>query len=576
MKKTTFYDSVDFRASVLKGIRDLATITSQTLGPGGRAILLEQENGTVVATKDGVTVAKHFAASSAVERLVAQAAVEASERTVRSCGDGTTTSMLLSYAIVEAGQSWLSANPGQSPQRLARELKEIFTNEIVPAVKALARPIRDLPADEARQAVWHVANVSANFDKEISDAVAEAVTLVGEDGMVSCEEGAGGETVVKHQAGFPSTTGLSDLGGAASVSFVNRKAYGDCILSGCYVALYDGDLNDVESLIPLMQSVSGEVDSEGRPSVRPLVICAHSFSDSVLKFLATHFRQGRFTGIPFLSQRNGQQHGRQGFLHDLAAYVGSTVFEPQGNPLSNANLANIGFASEVKIGKDESVFLVEGLSDEAAALQQGNIEERIKVLKEQMETASEFDISRFRYRIGQLTGGVATVYAGGSTAFEARERRDRLVDAVSAVRSAMEMGVVPGGGATLLHIARTLPNTGAHQILKRALMKPFQQILLNAGVAGNPEEALVIGNNVGLSQDGQFYVYDALEKVVVEFWKSGIFDGGKTVTHALQNALSVAQLLMTTGGAIAVVMSDGEDQAKAFQKALSGLQNGEA
>lgn len=577
MKTITFTDSAEFRRQVLKGIRELANITSLTLGPGGRPILLEQENGSVLATKDGVTVAKHFAASSPVEKLVAKAAVEASERTVRSCGDGTTTSMLLAYSIVEAGQEWLQKNPGYSPQRLSRELKEEILNNIVPKIKALARPIRDLSLDEANQAIWHVANVSANFDKEISDKVAEAVALVGEDGMVQCEEGAGGETTITHQLGFPVLgRGLRDLGGSASASFVNRKSFGDCVLTGAYVALYDGDINDVETILPLLERVVSEVDDKGMPIRHPLVIVAHNFSDQVLKFMATNFRQQRISAVPFLSQFNGQATGRQGFLHDLSAYVGGTVFEPQGNPLFNASPSNIGFATEVKIGGSDSCFMIEGLSEQGQTDQQLAIETRIAELKAQMESASEFDCDRLRYRIGQLTGGIATVFAGGATALEARERRDRVVDAVSAVRSAMDIGVVPGGGATLLHIARQLPNVGTSQILRRALTRPFIQILLNAGVASNDQEALVIGNEVGQAQDGStFYVYDALKKELVEFWASGIFDGGKTVIHALQNALSVAQLLMTTGGAIAYSMSDGDDQAKAFTKAISAIQNGE-
>ena len=574
MKTVTYLDGVEFRKHVLKGIRDLATITSQTLGPGGRAILLEQENGSVLATKDGVTVAKHFAASNPIEKLVAKAAVEASERTVRSCGDGTTTSMLLAYSIVEAGHEWLANNPHHSPQAVARELKEILSNEIVPMVKSLARPIRNLDINEARQAVWHVAMVSANSDKGIADAVAEAVALVGEDGMVQCEEGAGGnDTSVKHMKGFPVTSGLSDLGGSASSAFINRKSYGDCVLSGAYMAFYDGDVNDIESMVPLLEKVAGEVDSQGNSIKRPLLIIAHGFSDQVLRFMAANFRQGKITVVPYITARNGQAHGRQGLLHDMAAYLGGQVFEPQGNPLMNAGPANIGFATEVKINMNDAVFMVEGLNDEGMEAQQNDIEKRIAELKEQMESSSEFDGDRLRYRIGQLTGGVATIYAGGATALEARERRDRVVDAVSAVRSAMDLGVIPGGGATLLHISRLLPSTGSHQILKKALTKPYIQILLNAGVASNPEEALAIGNAVGQVKDGPFYVYDALKKETVEFWESGIFDGGKTVIHALQNALSVAQLLMTTGGAIAHSVSESEEQIKAMQSSIMNAVN---
>lgn len=576
MKTVTFLDSAEFRRQVLKGLRELATITAQTLGPGGRPILLEQENGTVLATKDGVTVAKAFAANTPVERLVAKAAVEASERTVRSCGDGTTTSMLLAYSIVEAGQDYLQKNPTESPQALARALKEEIHSTVIPMIKDLAKPIRNLPMDQAKLAVWHVANVSANFDKEISDAVADAVELVGEDGMVQCEEGSGGETRIVHQTGFPvMNRGLKDLGGSASAAFVNRKNYGDCVLSGAYVALYDGDVNDVESIMPLIERVLAETDEQGTPLRHPLVIVAHYFSDQVLRFLATNFRQQRATVVPFLTQFNGQSLGRQGFLHDLAAYVGGQVFDPQGNLLYGAMPSNIGFATEVRIGESNSVFLVDGLDEESAQEHQQAIESRIHELKAQMEGASEFDCDRLRYRIGQLASGIATIYAGGATALEARERRDRVVDAVSAVRSAMDLGVVPGGGTTLLHVARSLSTHGPSVILRRALIRPFVQILSNAGVVTSEEQALQIAQNIGHQENDSFVVYDALKKEAVEFWESGIFDGAKTVTQALQNALSVAQLLMTTGGAIAHSTSEGEDQAKAFQKVIHNIQNGE-
>ncbi len=574
MKTHTFFDSPDFRKEVLKGIRDLAMITSQTLGPGGRAILLEQENGSVLATKDGVTVAKHFAANSAVQNLVSKAAIEASERTVHSCGDGTTTSMLLAFAIVEAGQLWLEKNPSYSPQRLARELKDTFQNSIRPMILGLSRPIRDLSFEEAKQAVWHVAMVSSNSDTEIADAVAEAVGLVGEDGMVQVEEGTGLETTVRHQEGFPVNSGLGDLGGSASAAFMNRKAYGDCVLSGAYVVLFDGEINEIETAIPLLERISKEVDEKGMAIRHPLVIVAHGFGDNVLRAFAQNFRQQSLSVVPFVTPRNGQAHGRQGFLHDLSAYTGGQVFEPQGNPLLNAMPSNIGFSEEVRIGVSQSVFMTS--PDENA------VTSRIAELKGQMEGSSEFDCDRLRYRIGQLTGGVATVFAGGSTAFEAKERRDRVVDAVSAVRSAIDQGVVPGGGAALLHVSRQLPTTGFNQILSKALTRPFTQILLNSGVASNEEEALFIGNQVGLEEssrtlpDGQteivenprFFVYDALKREVTEFWASGIFDPAKVTITALQNALSVAQLLMTCGGAISRQPSEGESQIREMQKGL--------
>lgn len=567
MKALSYSDSPEFKKMVIDALKQLASLTAQTLGPGGRAILLEQEDGKVLATKDGVTVAKHFAkhkaSNSSVGNLVVEAAVEASDRTGRSCGDGTTTSLVLAAAIVEAGQDWISKNQSYSPQRLARELKTTFETYIIAEINKLARPIKNLPADQAEKAIWHVASVSANSDTEIANAVTEASLKAGENGFVIVEEGTGSNTSVMYQSGFPVNSGLADLGGSAGASFVNRKSYGDSSVQGAYVALYDGEINDIETIRPLLESVASE-----QPSRLPLVVVAHGFGDLVLRILAQNFRSGQLTVVPLTTPRSGQHLGRQGFLHDLNAFVGGMVFEPNSFPLQTANPANVGFCSEVKIGASNTVFITE--SDESM------IAARIQDLQGQMEGSSDWDKDRLRYRIGALTGGVATIFAGGSTAFEAKERRDRVVDAVSAVRSALELGVVPGGGATLLHISRQLPQVSYNSIFEQALKRPYTQILINAGVAQNEQEALFIGNTVGMDQNGSFSVYDALKRESVEFWESGIFDGAKTVTQSLQNALSVAQLLMTTGGAIALSVSDDEQSIKSMQKGiLQAMNNGE-
>lgn len=572
MKAVSYLDSVEFKKTVLDSLQQVAGITAQTLGPGGKAILLEQEDGKHLITKDGVTVAKHYAKHKAsnhpVGNLVVQTAVEASDRTGRQCGDGTTTSLVLASAIVQAGQEWIARNPGYSPQRLARELKETFNTFISKEIEKLARPIKNLAPADAEKAIWHVASVSANFDNDIANAVTEASLKAGENGFVIVEEGAGGNsTSVIYQSGFPVNSGLSDLGGPAGAAFVNRKAYGDAVLTGAYVALYDGEINDVETIMPLLERVMSE-QVDGMPMKSPIVIVAHGFGDVVLRVLAQNYRQGVVTAVPMVTPRNGQHLGRQAFLHDLASFTGGLVFEPTSTPLQSASPSNIGFTEEVKIGANNTVFITEPIEDAIAT--------RIQELKDQMDSSSEWDKDRFRYRIGALTGGVATIFAGGATSLEAKERRDRVIDAVSAVRSAMEAGVVPGGGSTLLHISRMLPQVSYNSIFEAALKRPFTQILINAEIAQNEQEALFIGNTVGMTPEGEFKVYDALKRDTFEFWDSGIFDGAKTVTQALQNALSIAQLLMTIGGAIALSVSDEEQSIKTMQSGILQAMNGES
>jgi chaperonin GroEL len=568
MRPVTYLDSPEMRQEVLTAVKSLAEIVGKTLGPGGRPILLQQEGRPPLSTKDGVTVAKHYSAPNPLQAVVSEAAVEVCERTVRQVGDGTTTAIVLASAIVEAGQEWLQENKKYSPQRLSRELKELFGQTIKPMILGMARPIKDMTIEEASKAVRHVAMVSANHDEEIANAVAEAIKYVGEDGMVVAEEGTGAETRVEHKEGFPINSGLSDLGGSASAAFVNRKNYGDCVIEYSYVAMYDGEINDVETILPILQRVDGEVDEHGRAVRHPMILVAHRFGDQVLKVLSQNFRQNRLTVIPMVTPRNGQANGKQAFLYDLQAYVGGNVFDSQGNPLQNAFPSMLGQVEYVRIGLHESVFMT------APDLEA--VEDRIAALKEQMEGASEFDKDKYRYRISQLTGGVATIYAGGATALEAKERHARVVDAVSAVRSAMDFGVVPGGGTTLLHVSRMLPSQGPSQILAKALKRPFIQILINAGVASNPEEALFIGNEAGQREDGTFVVYDALKREAVEFWSSGIFDPAKVSLSALENSLSVAQLLMTLGGVVSMSFSEGEQQVKAMQEGLvKAINNGE-
>jgi len=560
MAKKTYLDTEETQRRVLKGIQDLAGIVGKTLGPGGRPILLHQENRPPLSTKDGVTVARFYKARGDIENLVVDAAKEVCERTNRSCGDGTTTAIVLAAALVDAGQEWLSNNPGQSPQRLARDLKSVFDNEVLPRIKDLARPIKNLPLGEGKEVIRRVALVSANHDEQIAYAVSEAVGLVGEDGMVNSEEGTGAETKVVHEMGFPFDSGLEQLGSAAAASFVNRKDKGDCFIEGSYVALYDGEILDVNTIAPLLNKIVMEKDGEGHSLKCPVAIVAHGFSDQVLKMMAQNFRQGILTMIPIKSAANGQNLGRSQFLHDLAAYVGGVVHDSQGSPLQSASIGSLGFVESIKVGSHQTIMMGEP--------EQEKVETRIAELKAQMEGASEFDRSKIRYRVGRLTGGVATIYAGGATALEAKERYARVVDAVSAVRSAMDMGVVPGGGCTLLSISRALSRQeGAAEIFADALEKPFWQILDNAGMSDDvdPDD---IGISAVLNKSPPFKVYNALTGEYVEWWDAGILDPAKVTITALENALSVAQLLMTLGG---LIVEESNEDAEKIQSMQDGL-----
>jgi chaperonin GroEL len=559
-----FLDDENLRKEVALAIRDLASLVSVTLGPGGRPVLLEQSDGKApLSTKDGVTVARHFAGRNAISRVVADTAREVCERTARIAGDGTTTAIVLADSLVREGQSYIKNNPSVSPQKLTRDLRDIFLKKIKPMILELSKPIKGLPKEQGMEAITHVAKVSANHDIEIADAVSKGVDLVGEDGMIIAEEGAGAETTVLHSDGFPVNTGLKDLGGSASTAFVNGSAGEARLSSGAYVLLYDGEIRETEALIPILNAIHSEVDESGNQLRTPLVIFCHGYSDQVLKILAQNFRQGRFSCIPLVTPRNGQAHYRQSFLHDMSAYVGGIVFDPHGTILSQASPENLGFLATIRAGQSETVI--------TANPDVERIEARIEELKKQMDSASDFDKDRIRYRIGQLNGGVATVFAGGVTGLESKERHARVVDAISAVKSAMDLGVVPGGGSTLLYIAGQLNEVGPEGIFRKSLMVPFAQILRNAGalsrdVSGEEESAVI--SDIGPTEDGGFMVFDALEMKYVDWWKAGILDPAKVTLTALENALSVAQLLMTLGGLVALSHTEGEQQVKAMQEGL--------
>ena len=551
MNKMIRFDSKEMRKDVFNAISDMAKMVGATLGPAGRPILIEREGKPPIVTKDGVTVSEHYQVGG-LAGIVTNAAKEVCERSAKQTGDGTSTAIVLASAMVEAGQEYLAANPKVSPQFFSRELWATYENEIKPRLLKMTRPISGLPEDESKQAIRHVALVSANHDESIADAVVEATSLVGEDGIIAIEEGAGATIRVEHKEGFPISSGLHKLGGAAGLSFVNRQAQGDCVLDASYVCLYDGEINDVTVIVPLLEKVA--VD----PEKSPMVIVAHAFSDQVLKAFAQNFRRGTLIVVPLITPRNGQEYGRSEILHDLASYVGGKVLDSQGSPLPLADIADLGFVDSVKITDQDAIFLGESEID--------LVEKRIKDLKERMENMSEFDCGKIKFRIGRLTGGVATIYSGGATALEAQERRDRGVDAVSAVRCALDMGVIAGGGAPLYTIAQELESlgTGSAKVLAKALRTPIYLILENAGML--ELDTLDVGE-----KDGKFMVYDAAKHIYREYWESGILDPVKVTLSSVENALSVAQLLITLGGVIGEDNSESVSQVREMQKGLAKI-----
>lgn len=561
MKLKTYLNSSKMQQSILSSLREMAQLVGSTLGPGGRTIIIEREQKSPLLTKDGVTVARHYQAEGDLERVIAESVKEVCEKTNRDAGDGTTTAIVLAEAIVREGQQAIAEIPTYSPQQLSRDLWRIFKDQVKPMVHSLTKEIRNLPLEEAKEAIRHVAMVSSNHDQEIADAVSDAVEYVGEDGMVVAEEGAGAETTVRHEQGFPFVSGLNDLGGSASVSFVNRQDYGDVYVNNAYIVLYDGEINDIETIAPILERVRAERDSDGLLIGFPVAVFAHGFSNNVLKMMSQNFRKNVLTCIPVKTPRNGQAHGRQQFLHDVASFVGGKVFDPHGVTLPEAHPPMLGFTETFKMTASEGVLLGEPELE--------LVEKRIAELKKQMTGASDFDQDRLRYRISCLSGGVATVYAGGKTSLEAKERHARVVDAISAVRSAIMDGVVPGGGAALAMVSAELDDlyvSGKFKevglmILRKAFMAPINRIHQNAGLKTGPE-----WENMELTQD--VHVSDVLNQTKVPWYEGGIMDPQRVTLSAVSNALSVAQNILTMGGAMAFTMDAEAEKVRDMQKGL--------
>jgi chaperonin GroEL len=541
--KVNHHYTPKFREDVAKAIKGLSDMVGDTLGPGGGTVLLKREGQAPMATKDGVTVAQKYATNGGIDELVVDASREVCERSAKTAGDGTTTAIVIASALVQAGHE-----SNTNPQAFSREIKAAYEKKVKPYLENLAKPIRGLPEKKAMDAVYKVAFVSANGDDGIARNVAEATRAVGEDGVIEVEEGAGNDIRWVRRDGFGVGVGLNNLGGSAGPAFVNRQDKNDCAMSNVLVALYDGDVNDIQVILPLLEKV---VKEKNHPS---LLIFAHQYSDTVLKHLAHNLRKGVLNVLPMKTPRGGA--GPVEALRDIAAYTGGKVYDPQAHPIQDATIDSVGFVDEVRTDQHETRLIGEPLA--------ATLDARITELKSRLEGANDFDAGLIRYRIGRLTSGVATLYAGGTTAFEAQERRDRAVDAVSAVRCALEAGVVPGGGCALLMASATLDNTGAEYALKQALSEPFQRILKNAGIKKNP----LVGGE-------PFKVYDAIKRKRVEWWRGGIMDPLKVTMGAAENAISVAQMLLSLRGAVGEKLDAGEQQVRAMQEGMSKMIEGQ-
>jgi chaperonin GroEL len=507
--------SNDARVRMLKGVNILADAVKVTLGPKGRNVILDQSWGSPKITKDGVTVAKSIDLADRFENMGAQMVKEVASQTANIAGDGTTTATVLAQAIIREGHKSISA--GYNPMDLKRGIDaaiEAATAEL----KKISKPCND------SKAIGQVATVSANWNADVGEILADAMEKVGKDGVITVEEGKSLETELDLVEGMQFDRGY------LSPYFVNNADKMLVELEDPYVLLYDKKISNVREILPVLESVA--------KSGRSLLVVAESIEGEALATLVVNVLRGIIN-----VKAPGFGESRKAILEDLAVVTGATLIsEELGLSLDTVDIQDLGSAKRVVISKDDTT-LVGGAGTKKA------IAARVQQIRIQIEkSSSDYDSGKLQQRVAKLTGGVAVIKVGAATEIEMKEKKDLVDDALHATRAAVEEGIVPGGGVALIRAADAIKGkvrtVNADQkigvdIALRAMEEPFRQIVANAGV-----EASVVLNNIR-SHKGN-YGYNAQTGEYGDLLVAGIIDPTKVTRSALQNAGSIAGLMLTT------------------------------
>jgi chaperonin GroEL len=559
--KSVTANRAKIREIVQKTMKEMGDVVGATLGPGGRLVALERDGLSPLITKDGVTVAKELGDANAEANVIIESAKEICLRTAKQAGDGTTTAIVLASALTTHGLDFLEANPKYNPQRMVNELNDLYANVICPFLKQHAKPARE------RHELINVAKISANGDSTIANAAVEAVIAAGEDGQVLIEEADDVGIRVETIDGCIVTSGLKDVG-SIGLAFINDRSTQQAKMDNGIVFLYDGTMNDLKVPAAIQGAVEG-TELYGKP----IVVFAHGFSDVVLDKFAKSTKGG-YMVVPVKTPLGGVANSRSMFLYDMAAYTGASVVDP-GNLdhyITEDNLDEaLGNFETAKVNMYET-FLT-------STVDSAQIEERIAELKSIMQVApSDRERMFAKAAISKLTGGVSTIWVGGGSELEAREKKARVEDAVEAVRSAIAEGIIPGGcGVHLVLsdlIARHPNHVQSWDIMVKALRAPFELLLSNCG-----EDFTDIWNllqsHVIDKQEPPKFIFDANAHRIVDPEAAGIIEPAKVCRVSLGNALSVASLLITLGGIVVVPRDAGlETQLALSKQAFSDMMAG--
>jgi len=511
------------RNRMLKGVNILADAVKVTLGPKGRNVVIDKSFGAPRITKDGVTVAKEIELEDKFENMGAQMVKEVASRTNDTAGDGTTTATVLAQAIVKEGMKAVAA--GMNPMDLKRGI-DLATSSVVEAVRKMARPVAD--SDEVAQ----VGTISANGEAEIGRQIADAMQKVGNEGVITVEENKGLETETTVVEGMQFDRGY------LSPYFVTNPEKMTADLEDCMILLHEKKLSSLQSMVPLLDSVI--------QSQKPLLIIAEDVEGEALATLVVNKLRGGLKIAAVKAPGFGDR--RKAMLQDIAILTGGQVISDDlGMKLENVTMDMLGRAKKVSITKDETT-IVDGNGEKA------EIEARVSQIRAQIEeTTSDYDREKLQERVAKLAGGVAVIRVGGMTEVEVKERKDRVDDALNATRAAVQEGIVVGGGVALVQAAKGLEGLeGANSdqnagiaIVRRALEAPLRQIAENAGVDG-----AVVAGKVRESTNTSFG-FNAQTEEYGDMFKFGVIDPAKVTRTALEDAASVAGLLITTEAMIA-------------------------
>jgi chaperonin GroEL len=516
------------RQAILRGVNQLADAVKVTLGPKGRNVVLEKKFGGPTITKDGVTVAKEIELKDPLENMGAQMVREVASKTSDVAGDGTTTATILAQAIFREGVKAVTA--GASPMAVKRGIDKAV-EIVVEEIKKVSKPV-------SGDMIAQVGRISANSDSTIGDVIAEAMKKVGKDGVITVEESKTMTTELN------TVDGMQFDRGYLSPYFVTDPERMESVLEDPYILIHEKKISNMKDLLPLLEQIAR--------TAKPLLIVSEDIEGEALATLVVNKLRGTINVCAVKAPGFGDR--RKAMLDDISILTGGTpIMEETGKKLEGVQLSDLGRAKRVTVDKDITT-IIDGAGD------QKNIQGRIKQLRTQIdETTSDYDREKLQERLAKLAGGVAIIKVGAASELEMKEKKARVEDALNATRAAVEEGIVPGGGVALLRASLALQNLKLDadeqfgvSIVRRACEEPVRQIVLNCGTEG-----AVVVEHIKASNDPN-YGFNATTEKYEDLVKAGVIDPTKVTRTALQNAASIASLMLTTEALICSVVEEPE------------------